>query len=90
MNDDKIAQAIHRANKAEALRNDEMLNEAFASLEASYINAWRTPPARDADARERLWQAVNILGKVKEHLLTVVGGGKVARAELEALHPNKQ
>lgn len=90
MNDDKIAQAIHRANKAEALRNDEMLNEAFASLEASYISAWRTTPARDADARERLWQAVNILGKVKEHLLTVVGGGKVARAELEALHPNKQ
>lgn len=90
MNDDKIALAISRAGKAEALRNDDMLNEAFASLESSYINAWRSTPARDADARERLWQAVNILGKVKEHLLTVVGGGKMARAELEALHPNKQ
>jgi len=90
MNDDKIALAIHRAGKAEALRNDDMLNEAFASLEATYINAWRSTPARDADARERLWQAVNILGKVKEHLLTVVGGGKMAKAELEALHPNKQ
>lgn len=90
MSDDKIALAIHRAGKAEALRNDDMLNEAFATLEQSYIAAWRSLPSRDVDGRERLWVAVNILGKVREHLLTVVGGGKMAKAELEALHPNKQ
>jgi hypothetical protein len=90
LNDDKIALAIHRASKAEALRKDEMLNEAFASLEDSYVAAWKSWPAGDTDGRERIWTAVNILGKVKEHLLTVVGGGKMARAELDALHPNKQ
>lgn len=89
MNEDKIALALSRANKAEALRNDEMLNEAFAALETTYTNAWKSWPAGDTAGRERLWQAVNILGKVKEHLLTVVGGGKMAKAELESLHPNK-
>jgi hypothetical protein len=89
LNDDKIATAIHRAAKAEALRNDEMLNEAFATLEQSYVTAWKSWPAADSNGRERLWVAVNILGKVKEHLLSVVGGGKVAKAELDQLHPNK-
>jgi hypothetical protein len=89
MTEDKIAQALARASKAEALRNDEMLNEAFATLEQNYITGWKSWPAADSDGRERLWVAVNILGKVKEHLLTVVGGGKVAKAELDQLHPNK-
>lgn len=90
MDDDKISLAIHRANKAEALRKDEMLNEAFMSLENTYIDAWRTRPVGDVDGRERLWQAVNLVGKVREHLLKVVGDGKMARDAIDELHPNKQ
>ena len=41
--------------------------------------------ARDTDARERLWQAVQIVAKVRDHLTGVVTGGKLARRELDDL-----
>ena len=37
-------------------------------------------PARDVDGRERLWQAVNIVGKVKDHLTTILNNGKLGAA----------
>jgi predicted metal-dependent hydrolase len=40
---------------------------------------------RDTDARERLWQAVNILGKVKDHLAKIVRDGKLAQREIDQL-----
>lgn len=58
---------------------------AFDGLRAQYIQAWQDTPARDTDARERLWQAVQVLGKVQQHLRRAVDGGKLARAELNDL-----
>jgi hypothetical protein len=40
---------------------------------------------RDTDARERLWQAVNILRKVKDHLAQIVRDGKLAQREIDEL-----
>ena len=78
---------ISRAARAGALLNDEMLNEAFEKLEAEYYNAWRATGAAEAETfkRERLWQAINLLGKVKDHLKHVVENGKVAKAHIAAI-----
>jgi hypothetical protein len=38
-----------------------------------------------AGGSERLWQAVNVLGKVKDHLARVVSDGKLARRQLSEL-----
>lgn len=90
MTEDKLALAVARAAKAEALRKDEILNEAFAEYERELIAKWKSWPAGDTDGRERIWQAVNIIGKVKDHLLKVVNDGKVAKDAIDGLHPNKQ
>ncbi|HEY7246258.1 MAG TPA: hypothetical protein VH678_20485 [Xanthobacteraceae bacterium] len=83
MNDeDKLERAIFRGVRAEALLNDELLQESFATLDANYVQAWRTAPVRDVEMREKLWQAVNIVGKVKEHLTKIVNDGKLAQADL--------
>jgi hypothetical protein len=82
MSEDKLQSAINRAVQAEALLRNELLTEAFAALDAQYIAAWRTTPARDVVAREKLWQAVNVVGLVKDHLGKVVSDGKLAQAEL--------
>jgi hypothetical protein len=42
-----------------------------------YVAAWKTWPAVDAAGRERLWQAVNLLGKVKDHLACMIADGKL-------------
>ena len=74
-----------RGARAKELLSNELLQEAFARLEAEYISAWRQMPARDTDARERLWQAVNIVGKVKDNLTTILSNGKLAQRELDDL-----
>ena len=74
-----------RAAQAEILLNDPLVSEAFASLEAEYINAWKATGARDTEARERLWQAYQIVGKVKTHLSAIVANGAVARRDLEEI-----
>jgi hypothetical protein len=83
--DDKLQAALVRGARAKELLGNELLQEVFARLDAEYISAWRQTPARDTDARERLWQAVNIVGKVKDHLTTILNNGKLAQRELDDL-----
>ncbi len=80
-----LSKAIERAARAEALQRDELLGEALDTLERDYVTAWRATPARDTDARERLWQAVQVVAKVRDHLAQVVAGGKLAQRELNEL-----
>jgi hypothetical protein len=80
-----LERAAAKAVRAEALRDDEILNEAFDTLEKSYVAAWRATTVDDAAGREKLFLAINIVGKVRDHLAGVVANGKLARAELKEL-----
>ena len=84
---DEIAlnRAAERGARAQSLLSDELLTGSLRDLEAGYIKAWRETAARDTDARERLWQAVQVVGKVRDHLGSVVSGGKLAQRELNDL-----
>jgi hypothetical protein len=82
MNEDKLEAALSRAARAQALIDNEFLGEAFDKLDAEYIRAWRGTPARDVMAREKLWQAVNVVGLVRDHLARTIADGKLAQAEL--------
>ena len=83
MSEDRLQRDIVRGARAKALMDNELLQEAFAKLEADYIGAWRATPARDTDARERLWQAVNVLGKVRDHIGHVAADGNLAQRQLD-------
>ena len=76
---------LDRAARADRLLSDELLTEAFMALEDAYIEHWRNSKVLDADGRERLWQAVQIVGKVRAHLAQVITDGKMAAAELNTL-----
>lgn len=81
---DHLDRDIARGKQAEILLKSELLNEAFETLRAEYLKAWESTGARDTDARERLWQAFQIVGKVKTHLHQAVDSGKLAHFELNA------
>jgi hypothetical protein len=85
MSEDKLQAAVSRGARARALLENELLREAFEKLEDDYIAAWKTWPAADTAGRERLWQAVNVLGKVRDHLARIVADGKLAQRELSDL-----
>lgn len=79
-----------RGARAETLLRNELLMEAFAALDAEYVKAWRLTHINDVNARERLFQAVQIVGKVKDHLARVVNNGKLAQRELDELEAKQK
>lgn len=76
---------LDRATRADVLLRDELLVEAFEGLERLYIEHWKDSLALDAPGRERLWQAVQIVGKVRSHLKNVIANGTLAAADLKNL-----
>jgi hypothetical protein len=81
----KLEQDVTKARRAQELLENELLSAAFTGLEDSYIAAWRATGIEDVGGREKLFLAINIVGKVRDHLTAIVTGGKLAQAELKEL-----
>jgi hypothetical protein len=82
---DTLERDAQRGRRAEQLLGDELVIEIFNTLKAEYIKAWEASPARDSDGRERLWQAVQIVGKVRSHLQSMSSDGRMAKAEIDRM-----
>jgi hypothetical protein len=85
MDEAKLGEAAAKAMRAQDLLDSELLSEAFKGLEDSYTSAWRATGIDDVAAREKLFLAINIVGKVRDHLTSIVTNGKLAQAELKEL-----
>ena len=85
MDEIKLSEAATKAIRAQDLLDNELLTEAFRSLEDNYAAAWRATTIDDIGAREKLFLAINVVGKVRDHLAAVVANGKLAQAELKEL-----
>jgi hypothetical protein len=83
---DKFGEDIARANRAKALLSDDLLSGAFKTLREAYLTAWESTKYNDTDGRERLWQAVQIVGKVQAQLTSYVNDGRLAQAELDRIN----
>lgn len=81
----RLDQAVAKAVHAQELLDSSILVEAFRTLEENYSSAWRTTAIEDVAGREKLFLAINIVGKVRDHLNAVVANGKLAQAELKEL-----
>jgi len=80
-----LVRATEKAAQAQRLLDDAMLKDAFNGLEEAYIDAWRSTTIDDVIGREKLFLAINVVGKVRDHLRIIVDNGKLASAELKAL-----
>lgn len=81
----KLSVDANRGRRAQGLLDDELLAGAFKGLEEAYTAAWRNTLIDDVASREKLFLAINIVGKVREHLTSVLNNGKLAAAELKQL-----
>jgi hypothetical protein len=81
----KLREATAKGARAQRLLEDEILAEAFTALESAYSAAWRSTTIDDVSGREKLFLAINIVGKVRDHLTRVVTDGKLAATELRQL-----
>lgn len=85
MSDDRLRDAITRATQAQGLLGDETLQGAFRALDEAYSAAWRTTTIDQVAEREKLFLAINVVGKVRDHLTSIINNGKLAQAELNEL-----
>jgi hypothetical protein len=76
---------IKARHGAQAVLELERTQDAFVTLKSEYIKAWEATPLRDTEGRERLWQAVQIIGKAESHLIALVQNGKIAEADIQRL-----
>lgn len=82
----ELNRAVTRAQKASSLLDNEILAEAFKTLEQNYIDFWRMTKPEDQLAREKAFIAINIVGKVKDHIARVIENGRLAQADINKLH----
>ncbi len=80
-----LQRAVNRAQEARTLLESEILAGAFKGLEDSYTDAWRASTIDDVSGREKLFLAINVIGKVRDHLTSIVSNGSIAEAEIKAL-----
>jgi predicted O-linked N-acetylglucosamine transferase (SPINDLY family) len=86
MNDqeqNKLNQELNQANKAKQLFQDPLLKESFDKLRNLYSQSLFNTGALEADAREKLWLAYNVINKVEQNLLEMIDTGKLASKQLE-------
>ena len=67
-----------RGRAADQLLENPLLIEAFATIEQEIQAEWTGSKAKDADAREKLWLMLKLLGRVKAHVQQVSLTGQMA------------
>lgn len=81
----KLQQDVNKASEARFVLESNILKEAFKGLEDAYTAAWRATTIDDVSGREKLFLAINVVGKVRDHLTAVVSNGTLAETELRNL-----
>jgi hypothetical protein len=74
----KLEKLRERGAHAEELLKNPLLLEWFETVEAAYMQAWRTSGMKDLEKRERSWTAVLLLADLRNLLGTWVRDGEGA------------
>ena len=70
---------------------NKLFQEAFSSLKKIYSEALlEKTGAKEGETREKLWIAYNVVGKVEQHLQTIVETGKLAEKQLDSFGKQQQ
>tara|TARA_R110000824_G_scaffold192924_4_gene375143 strand:+ start:133 stop:399 length:267 start_codon:yes stop_codon:yes gene_type:complete len=86
MNEGKLREEMDRGAKSAALLRNELLVEAFETLETQYTESWKSSASHHADARERIYMLTTALAALRQHLISVVETGRLAERQLTELN----
>ena len=68
-----------RLRRAEALVNDELLNEAFDTLRTEMMTRWENSASSEVSARASLWLGLQLLARVRRHLESILMTQEMAK-----------
>ena len=68
-----------RLQRAQALVNDELLNEAFETLRTELMDRWENSASTEVEARESIWLGLQLLARVRRHIHSIIETGEMAK-----------
>jgi hypothetical protein len=80
----RLREEIDRGSKAAALIRNPIFEEAFSALRLRYATDWANTPPGDAEQRERLYIAINVLEDIYEYIVNIMQTGELAGKEIDA------
>jgi hypothetical protein len=82
---------LGRASQAKQILQNKLFQESFKTLKKVYSEALLDRTAvHDSSAREKLWLAYQVLGKVEQHFKEILDTGKLAEKQLADFHDSKE
>ena len=78
-----LSEQQERGRRAQALLEDELLQEALKAISDEVAAQWIACPARDKEGKEALWQLAKTAEKFKAVLTGYVQTGKLATDQLK-------
>ena len=76
-----------REEKAKRLLNDPLLKEAFETLKTDLMVRWESSGSNEIEARESIWLAMRLLGRIHGHINSIVETGHMAKI-MDKQHPH--
>lgn len=87
----KRVKELNRSSQAKQILENNLFKEAIESLKKIYSEALlEKTGAKESDTREKLWIAYNVVGKVEQHLQSILETGKLAEKQLEIFRKSQQ
>lgn len=80
--DDRLQSRVYDGNRAREVLENEAFDGAFTAIEQELTEAWKNSPARDEAGRQKIWEYLTLLKKVRTHLEATLQDGKVAELDL--------
>ena len=82
---------LSRSSQAKQLLENKLFQESIDSLKKIYSEALLDKTgAKEGETREKLWIAYNVVGKVEQHLKSILETGKLAEKQLDIFRKQQQ
>lgn len=89
MNDRDLQADIDRAEHAQRLLTDHLLQDALKAIRDDVVRTWVECPQRDQEGKEALWQLAKTADKFEALLKGYVETGKLAQSNLKSFEERK-
>ncbi|MDI9350308.1 MAG: hypothetical protein QM537_09950 [Candidatus Symbiobacter sp.] len=79
--DPQKSETLRRAERAQAILDDPMVQAAFRALERDCLDRWRHSPAHDREGRERLYQLLGLIDQLRQDFTSLVLSGRMSQVQ---------
>lgn len=87
--DDQLRSDVARAEHAQRILGDDLVQAALTDMKAAIIGAWEQSPVRDVEGREHLHRYLKVIGQFEAAFRAHLETGQLAAAAIRAEEEQK-